>query len=159
MPGSEDYRKYLEEKFEGFSKLMNAQFINVHDKLDTQDKKLDVQDRKLDAQDEVLKSIKTQVIKTNGTVQEHEKFKTYAKDIIDRRPIDCPNLDKMNDSSTRIGQLEKKLEDVMFFVKHPKLFVGIIVFLVLVSIATFITRNPLRAFGLPKVQTEQVSSK
>ena len=160
MPTSEDYRKYLEEKFEGFGKLMNAQFINVHDKLDAQDKKLDAQDRKLDAQDEVLKAIKIQVVKTNGTVQEHERFKDYAQKIIDKRPTECPNLEKISDTSDRIGKLEQKLEDAMFFIRHPKLFVGIIVVCVLLVVATVVSnimKSPLNKLGnkLP-VQTEQL---
>lgn len=34
MPNSEDYRKYLEEKFEGQAKNFHAHFENINDKLD-----------------------------------------------------------------------------------------------------------------------------
>ena len=34
MPDNEDYRKYLDSRFEGLAKVMSAQFINIHDKLD-----------------------------------------------------------------------------------------------------------------------------
>ena len=33
MPDNEDYKLFLTERFNGFSKLMRAEFINVHDKL------------------------------------------------------------------------------------------------------------------------------
>ena len=33
MPDNEDYKLFLNERFEGFSKLMRAEFINVHEKL------------------------------------------------------------------------------------------------------------------------------
>jgi len=45
-------RKSIESQFEGMTKLMNAQFINVHDKMDSMLKKIDY---------------------TNGKVGEHEK--------------------------------------------------------------------------------------
>jgi len=33
MPDNENYKLFLTERFEGFSKLMRAEFINVHEKL------------------------------------------------------------------------------------------------------------------------------
>ena len=54
MTDSPDYRKYLEQKFSGLTTTMNAQFYEVHGRLD---------------------SIEKQTIKTNGRVNDLEKWK------------------------------------------------------------------------------------
>ena len=59
MTDSTDYRLYIAEKFDGLATHMNAQFLNVHDKLDSLEKKTD--------------RIEIQTKKTNGRVTELEK--------------------------------------------------------------------------------------
>jgi hypothetical protein len=134
MPNSEDYRKYLEEKFNGFHSLMDAQFIIVNDKLEL---------------------IHNEAKKTNGRINKLEEYKDYAQKVIDRRPTECPNLEKMNKTEDRIEILEKKLEDAMFFVRHPKLFIGVIVFFVLMSLATFLKDGMFQMFQR-KTNTEMI---
>ena len=62
MPDSNDYRLYLESKFEGLTKHLNAEFINIHNTLD---------------------KIEEQTTKTNGRVSELET------EMI-KHPIECP---------------------------------------------------------------------
>ncbi len=54
MTDNQDYRLYLEERFNGIHSSMNAQFMTTH---------------------ETLKSIEVQTKKTNGRVTELEKWK------------------------------------------------------------------------------------
>lgn len=71
MTDSSDYRLYLEGKFEGITKLMDAHFNNVHDRLE---------------------AIEIQTTKTNGTVREHDKI------ILENLPhsiVNCPQAEKI----------------------------------------------------------------
>ncbi len=61
MTQSEDYRKYLEEKFSGLNTHINAQFENVHERLDR---------------------IEIQTTKTNGRV-------TLLENTVEHHPIHC----------------------------------------------------------------------
>jgi tetrahydromethanopterin S-methyltransferase subunit F len=97
MTENSDYRLFLnekfgniEEKFEGMGKLINAQFSDVHERLD---------------------KIEAQTTKTNGRVTDVERQ-------VILHPVNCPN-------SPKIETIDKTLEDIRFFIKYPKLAVGI----------------------------------
>lgn len=72
MVGSDDYRKYLEEKFEGLGKHMHAQFSNVHDKLDTIEKQTTKTNNRVTKLEEKVDGIEEDLI-------EYRFFKKYPK--------------------------------------------------------------------------------
>jgi hypothetical protein len=99
----EDYRLYIEEKFTGLSKLINARFENVDDRLER---------------------IEEQTKKTNGRVNylEEKEYTHYTT---------CPN-------SVKIDSIYKELDEYRFILKYPKLFVGAIVIIVILTLSTFV---------------------
>jgi len=109
MVNDPDYRLYLNERFNNITTLMNGQFEAVHDE---------------------LKLIKTQVYKTNGTVQEHEKFKTYAQNVIDTRVTDCPHVTTIDEIDIEIKKISDDLAEYRMLKKYPKL--GILVIAIFV---------------------------
>jgi len=52
---------------------------------------------------------------------------------------------------------EKEVQDVMFFLRHPKLFFGIILVVTIISLATFLNTNPFKIFD-PLYKTEQTEN-
>lgn len=147
MPGKEssDYRLYLEQRLKSedekyitlsnqlniLTTSINGQFIALNDRVDLMSN--------------TLSEIKTQTKITNGRVTDLEEFQEEVDDIIKEREVKCPNVKKITDVSNRIEKLETRLENVMFFAKNPKIFIGIIVFLVMASIAsTVIYYNSLK---------------
>src|SRR3972149_11434315 len=106
MVDNPDYRLYLEEKFEGLAKHINAQFVNVHDKLDNLDQKTG--------------RVEKQTIKTNGRVTQLEIDSA-------NHVINCPVAPK-------IDKIEEDLMEYRMAKKYPKIMIGIIVIFVLLGI-------------------------
>lgn len=103
-PDSNDYRLFIDEKFIGLTKLMDAEFTNIHDKFSEQVS--------------VLKEIKEQTTRTNGRVTDLEKFKGQAlevhkfrerqiSDIEDRMNKSC---DKMEGAVSDLNKLKANIE-------------------------------------------------
>ena len=117
MTDQSDYRIYLD-----------LQFKTIHDTLDR---------------------IEKQTMRTNGRVTEAEgeideleekvdKAIEYANHVIDTRVTNCPNISRFEKLEHKMEQLKTQLEDAMFFIRHPKVFVGAIVVLVLAALATIV---------------------
>jgi len=82
MPDNEDYRLFLNERFEGLAKVMRAQFINIHDKLD---------------------AIEEQTTKTNNRVSKlEEKEATH----IINCPI-APKVEQLNEDLAEYRMIKK----------------------------------------------------
>lgn len=98
------------ERLEGLKSKMDAEFINVHDRLDSVDNE--------------LKDIKIQTTKTNGRVTELEK-------IDGKHFIDCPNVEIIANNKEEIDkklkELDVDLREYRFFKKYPKIAIGIVV--------------------------------
>lgn len=131
---SADELKYIEEKFKGLTSLMNARFENVDDKLDEINKHVQV---------------------TNGRVTELEKKEREYAHIVDTRHINCPNLNLMNSCHDKIEKMDEKLQDLNFFLRHPKLFIAGMTVVIILTLATFLNDNPLKTFQKEPPKTEQ----
>ena len=132
---TKDERELIDEKFRSLATLMNARFENIDDKLD---------------------AIHIQAIKTNGRVTKLEEHREGFQRYVDTHPVACPQLSKMEKTDAKIDKLEEKLEDIFFFIKHPKLFIAGFVIVVILSLATFLSNNPFKVFQQSHpVKTEQ----
>lgn len=106
MTDKGDYRLYLEEKFDGFGKLMNAQFENVHNTLDT---------------------IKEQTTKTNSRVTKLEEDKEAIDKILILHKEVCKEGGKVDNLSKQVEQIKEDLDEYRFIKKYPKLAIILIV--------------------------------
>jgi hypothetical protein len=102
-PEYDSLKELFNEKISGLTTTMNAQFINVHERLD---------------------DIKTQTTKTNGKVSSLETDVTALKVNDVTHIINCPQ-------TAKIESIEKDLNEYHFFKKYPKVLAGIILFIIL----------------------------
>lgn len=91
MTGSNDYRLYLQERFESMETLMTLQFTEIHRRLG---------------------EIETQVKKTNGTVQKHEAFNKEVQRVIDTRVTDCPHVDNIIGIKSEVDAIDKEVKKI-----------------------------------------------
>ena len=105
MPDSEDYRKYLEEKFAGMQAAQHGYFREVHDRFDTIDKSNAVRNKRLE--------------KVEGSI---EKLKEKESEHV----INCPLVPK-------VEGIEKDLMEYRIIRKYPKIFILIVTIAVLGS--------------------------
>jgi len=110
MIDNEDYRLYLEEKFEGLISNMHAQFEKVQDTLDI-----------------ILK----QAQKTNDRVTKLEERAEKTEKNAIKHLMDCPQIPK-------IDKINNDLEEYRMLKKYPKIAVIILVIVTLGAIYGFI---------------------
>ena len=165
MAGEEYNEKYIEQKFEnvmtkldGLVTLFNANFENIDEQLDRIEAHAKLTNSRVSHAEDDIVAVNKRI----------DEAMTWANHIVDTRPTGCPNLDRViqvenevrackNEFTKSVGELKKKLEDVFFIAKYPKLFLGAIVVAVLISIATLISNNPFSIFDKANT-TEQVES-
>jgi tetrahydromethanopterin S-methyltransferase subunit G len=139
----------VSEQIKGLTTLINAQFMEVHSRLDKINGKVGKHDEQI-----------------QEALIERAKNREEQKNMIPVHINSCPNLSeirgcriKIENVEERFEQLEQKLEDGLFILKYPKLFIAGLAIIVILTIGTFLSNNPLKAydnFVHPKPQTEQV---
>ena len=113
MTDQPDYRLYLEEKFTGLTKLVNAQFVTVHDRQDSADKKLDL--------------IHDETRSTNSRVTHLEEQRDkYLETRVstDMLSTVCEHLSEVKDT---VKIIDKDLEEYRIIKKYPKIAVAVLI--------------------------------
>jgi len=138
MVQDNEYR-VLSEQLKGLTTLINAQFQEVHERLDKINGKVALHD-----------------VQITEALIERARNREEQKHIIPTHVLSCPingkvsdienSITEFKDCKVKIEKIEKGLEDVNFFVRHPKLFISILVALTLLTLATFLENSPLRIF-------------
>lgn len=129
------------QEFESIKELFEEKLKGLHIKIDSEFEVLNNR----------LETIEEQVKKTNGRTVKLEELSNIHTLAINTQQINCPN-------TLKIAAMDKNMEDVNFFIRHPKLFIAGMTIVVLLTIATFINNNPFKVFEKAKapVQTEMV---
>ena len=118
----------LQEQIKGLTTLVNAQFMATHERLD----------------------------KINGTIGHHEEQIQEA--LIERarnRQEQRQHVETLCECKHKLKRIEKNMEDLGFFIRHPKLFIAILVTIVILTLGTLIENNPFKVFQMQPTQTEQ----
>lgn len=119
----------ITEQLKGMTTLMNSQFQNVHERLD----------------------------KINGKVAHHEEQINQA--LVERaqnREEQRHYIGEICECKNKLIHIENKLEDLNFMMRHPKIFIAGLVLMVILTLGTFISNNPLQVFTPQPTQTEQL---
>jgi predicted RNA-binding protein with EMAP domain len=162
---TDHFRELMDEKFKGLTSLVNAQFESVNDKLEeihNEAKKTNSRVNHLEEQRDkyletrvsipMLKDLTTEVKEIRTELDESVK---WTHRYVERRAIDCPVVDDIKECKDKIVTIEKDLTDVNFVIRHPKLFIAVLVVITLLTLATFLEGNPFNVFykDTPKIET------
>ena len=148
-----------DKEFNVFQKLMDEKLLGLHNEI--------ISGNKLIL--EKLEGVNATVLKQNSRIGKLEDYRTYAQGVIDKRPTECPHIPRFEECEVEIKKtkegvdnaihkIEKSLEDVFFFIRHPKLFIGLLVTLVILTLASIVEDNPFDIFNNDKstTQVEQI---
>ena len=168
MALTSEERDLFEEKFKGVTTLMNAQFINVNDKLD---------------------AIHDEAVKTNSRITKLEEYKEFTREVIATRvtpELVKEKIDEVYEEEEKLDEriqkleeyreegikiiatrvtpeevkevrgeikiMEDKMADINFFIKYPKLFIAGMVTIIILTLAVFLESNPLKVFSKEPVK-------
>lgn len=120
MPDNNDYRDLINERFKSLNEKIDTNNSSHHD---------------------MLIRIETQTIKTNGKVLKLEE-KVNSLEISDAsHGIKCPKAKDFEHLESSIASLktdvDNKLQDLSFYIRNPKLALGIIVVAVIVTLFSY----------------------
>lgn len=117
----------IQEKLNGMTTLMNSQFEAVHERLD----------------------------KINGKVAKHEEQINQA--LIER----AENREKqrqynkiINDNCQEVTRMKNSLQEYNMIMKYPKIFIGTLLIVLIMTLATFVEKNDTLKgiFQKPKIE-------
>jgi uncharacterized protein YPO0396 len=124
----------LNEQINGLTKLVNARFENI---------------------DEKLEQIHTEAKRTNGRVTKtEEQIQSALVEREGNREHQKQIAKLVTDNCSEITQIKNSLQEYGMFMKYPKLFVAGLVVVVILTLAVFMESNPLKVFAPEKPQTE-----
>lgn len=101
----------------GLKTLMETQFTAINERLD-----------------KINGRVGKNEDKVNDILIERARYVEEQKGIVNLHYLNCPN-------NKKIEEINTKYEDVTFFVKHPNLFVGGMVVVVIFTLLTFFESN------------------
>jgi hypothetical protein len=136
-----------DKEFTVFQKLIDEKLIGLHKEI--------ISGNTLIL--EKIDGLNNTVLKQNSRIGKLEDYKEYTQGVIDKRIVECPHIPRFEECEVEIKntkesfddaikKIEKSLEDVLFFVRHPKLFIGLLVTLVILTLASIIENNPFEVF-------------
>ena len=127
-------QKYLEEKFRGLHIQFDAEFSLINERLN---------------------NILNQTIKTNSRVT-HVEEDIVALKIQDRdHIIYCPIAPKLEEYKK---EQEKKLEDITFFSRHPKLGIAILTIFMIIFLGSSLAFLNSFKKNVKEIRTEQIKT-
>lgn len=121
----------IQEKLNGMTTLMNSQFEAVHERLD----------------------------KINGKVGKHEEqIQEVLIERAENRESQRQYAKILNDNCQEVSKMKHSLQEYNMIMKYPKLFIGTLFIVLIMTLATFIEKNDTIKGIFQKPKIEQVKT-